>query len=194
MSVSDPAAPTATVEVVVGRIGKAHGLRGDVVVDVRTDEPARRFATGTRFRTRIGDLVMTSMHWHGSRLLVHFAEVDDRQQAEVIRGLELTAHVPADERPDDPEEYYDHQLIGLEAADTQGRPAGHVVEVVHLPAQELLVIRRVDGGDALVPFVRELVPDVDLPGGRLLLSPAAHSLTEPDAGQIHAAVDEQEMP
>jgi 16S rRNA processing protein RimM len=191
MSAPDPTAPAATVEVVVGRIGKAHGLRGDVVVDVRTDEPVRRFATGTRFDTRRGDLVVTSTHWHGSRLLVHFAGVGDRDEAETLRGLELTADVPVDERPDDPEEFYDHQLVGLEAFDPEGQPAGRVVEVVHLPAQDLLVVRRLDGGDAMVPFVRELVPDVDLGAGRLLLSPTTRWLTEAGAGtQKHTAVDE----
>jgi 16S rRNA processing protein RimM len=181
----DPAAGAGarTVDVLVGRVGKAHGLRGDVVVDVRTDEPGRRFAVGTRFATPLGDLTVASTHWHGSRLLVRFDEIRDRDAAAALRGAELRTYVPANERPDDPEEFYDHQLVGLSVVDASGRRVGEVTEVLHLPAQDLLAVSRLDGSDTLLPFVRELVPGVDLGGGRLELSHQAdwlaESVTEP---------------
>jgi 16S rRNA processing protein RimM len=171
------AAGARTVDVLVGRVGKAHGLRGDVVVDVRTDEPARRFAAGTRFATPLGELTVASTHWHGSRLLVRFDEIDDRDAASELRGAELRTDVPADERPEDPEEFYDHQLVGLCVVDAAGRQVGEVTDVLHLPAQDVLAVARVDGSDTLLPFVHELVPDVDLVRGRIELSHQADWLS-----------------
>ena len=115
----------ATVEVVVGRIGKAHGVRGEVSVEPRTDEPDRRFADGAVLGTRTprGDaptgpdrpavLTVSSSRWHQSRLLVTFAEADDRTAAEALRGLSLVTDVDESDTPADPDEFYDHQLVGL---------------------------------------------------------------------------------
>jgi 16S rRNA processing protein RimM len=170
---SDGSAADQTVEVVVGRVAKAHGLRGDVLVDVRTDEPERRFAPGAVLlvagRSRLGQLTLLSARWHGPRLLVRFAAVPDRDAADSLRGAELSVRVAGDERPDDPEEYYDHQLVGLEVTSPAG-DVGTVTEVLHLPTQELLSICTAQGEELLVPFVRDLVEDVDLPRHQLLLS------------------------
>lgn len=161
----------ATVEVVVGRIGRPHGVAGAVFVDVRTDEPERRFAAGTVFETARGRLEVDSTRWHGRRLVARFAGVADRDEAAALRGVELTLQVAADERPEDAEEFYDHQLVGLAVALESGEGIGTVVEVLHLPAQDLLVVA--DPADRaaerLVPFVRELVPTVDLAGHRLVV-------------------------
>jgi 16S rRNA processing protein RimM len=161
--------PGSTVEVTVGRIARAHGLRGDVVVDLRTDDPARRFSPGTTFVTPRGNLVVESTHWHGSRLLVRFAQTPDRGAAEALRGLDLRLDVSQDERPDDPEEFYDHQLRGLTAYTTAGRLVGTVTDVLHLPAQDTLVIDA-DGREVLVPFVVEIVPTVDLAAGTVAIT------------------------
>lgn len=160
-----------SVEVVVGRVGRAHGVAGAVLVDVRTDEPERRYSPGTVFATARGRLEVESARWHGRRLAVRFAGVSDRDGAERLRGLELTLQVPADERPDDPEEFYDHQLVGLDVALESGERIGSVVEVLHLPAQDMLVVADDDGGatERLVPFVHALVPIVDLDGGRVVV-------------------------
>jgi 16S rRNA processing protein RimM len=149
------------VQVVVGRIARAHGVRGLVHVDVRTDEPDRRFANETTFTTERGPLTLVSARWHGPRLLVQFAGVEDRAAADALRGLLLEVDVDAGERPDDPEEFYDHQLIGLAARDDEGTELGTVHEVLHLSGQDVLVIDN-DGSEVLVPFVRDLVPTVDL--------------------------------
>ena len=159
-----------TVEVVVGRLGRAHGIRGDLIVDVRTDEPERRFAAGTSFDTPAGRLTVASARWHGSRLLVSFAEVGDRAGAERLRGVELRIEVSAADLPGDPDEYYDHQLIGLGVQDASGVVVGSVAEVLHLPGQDLLVVRRDSAAEVLVPFVTELVPTVDLASGTIVVA------------------------
>ncbi|MBO0844552.1 MAG: ribosome maturation factor RimM [Nocardioides sp.] len=166
-----------TIEVVVGRIGKPHGIRGEVTVEVRTDEPERRFAPGTTIRaqrpsggtTPWPTLTVGATRWHQSTLLVHFDELPDRTAAESARGLVLHADVPADESPEDPDEFYDHQLVGLTAEDLDGRPLGEVTAVLH-GAQDLLQIRTPDRRDALVPFVAALVPEVDVAGGRIVVA------------------------
>jgi len=166
-----------SIEVVVGRIGKPHGIRGEVTVDVRTDEPQRRYAVGAVLQVEAPrgsafaapTLTVSRTRWHQGVLLVTFAELPDRTAAESARGVVLRAVVPADESPDDPEEFYDHQLIGLAAQDLDGTPLGEVVGLVH-GAQDLLRIRTPDRREALVPFVSALVPEVDLSGGRVVIA------------------------
>ena len=167
-----------TIELVVGRIGKPHGIKGEVTVDVRTDEPERRFASGATLRAqapRGSASALTSMtvaraRWHQSRLLVTFKELPDRNSAEAARGIVLHASVPADEVPEDPDEFYDHQLIGLTAYDVDGTALGEVTGLVHGGAQDLLAVKALDGRDTLVPFVKALVPEVDVAGGRVVVA------------------------
>ena len=168
------------VEVLVGRIGRAHGLRGDVFVEVRTDEPERRFAVNTRFDTSAGGLTVEATRWHSRRLLVRFAEVSDRTAAEVLGGVELPLKVLTDERPGDPEEFYDHQLVGLSACTPEGDPIGQVTEVLHLPAQDLLAVQTASGQVGLIPFVRDMVPVVDLEARRLTVTDAVGLLPADD--------------
>ncbi len=166
-----------SIEVLVGRIGKPHGIRGEVTLDVRTDEPERRFAVGNRLRcqppkgsssTRT-TVTVRSTRWHQGVLLAVFEEFADRNAAETGRGLLLYADIPADARPEDPDEFYDHQLVGLLAVDLDGRELGTVKSVVH-GAQDLLTIRTPDGRDGLVPFVKALVPEVDLDAGKVIVA------------------------
>lgn len=159
------------VEVTVGSIGKAHGLRGDVAIDVRTDEPERRFADGALLRvegTR-RTLTVASSRWHSGRLLVRFTEAADRTAVEQLRGLVLVVDVEADELPEDEDEYYDRQLIGLRVLRADGTEVGTIGEVVHLPSQDLLLIRTPEG-ERLVPFAAALVPEVDLAAGTCTLA------------------------
>lgn len=163
---------------VVGRIGKPHGLKGEVTVDVRTDEPDRRFATGATLRAEPPKgshsshraLTVASSRWHQSTLLVNFEELGDRNAAEAARGIVLHANLGVDESPEDPDEYYDHQLIGLAAYDVGGDHLGEVTALVHGAAQDLLTIRTADGRDTLVPFVTALVPEVDLAARRVVIA------------------------
>lgn len=166
------------IEVAVGRIGKPHGIRGEVTIQVLTDEPERRFAAGTTLRAeasagagrRPTSLTVARSRWHQGTLLVAFEDMADRNAAEVVRGTTLFATIPAGETPEDPEEFYDHQLIALAAVDTDGAPLGAVAGVVHGSAQDLLVVRTPDGRDTLVPFVAALVPEVDLSAGRVVIA------------------------
>jgi len=162
------------VLVTVGRIGRAHGIRGEVSVDVRTDSPELRFADGARLTTEpvgAGPLVVGHTRWHSGRLLVRFDGVSDRAVAEGLRGVRLLAEVGAGERLDDPEEFFDHQLVGLRAVTTAGDDVGDITDVLHLPGQDLLVVRRPDNRETLVPFVTEIVPEVDLAAGQVVLDP-----------------------
>jgi 16S rRNA processing protein RimM len=167
-----------TIEVLVGRIGKPHGIRGDVTVDVRTDEPERRFAVGSVLRAEpprgsasgLRTLTVESARWHTSTLLVTFEEIADRDAAEGARGILLHASIAADETPEDPDEFYDHQLVGLAAYDVSGAALGEVTGLVHGGAQDLLAVRTPDGRDTLVPFVKALVPEVDVAGGRVVIA------------------------
>ena len=168
---------SSTVEVVVGRIGKPHGVHGEVTVEVRTDEPERRYAAGARLLAQpppgsasgLTTLEVLAARWHGPALLVRFAELADRTAAEAARNTLLLVEVPADESPEDPEEYYDHQLVGLAVVDVDGRAIGEVTGVVH-GAQDLLEVRASDGRPTLVPFVAALVPEVDVPAGRVVVA------------------------
>jgi len=167
-----------TIEVVVGRIGRPHGIRGEVTIDVRTDEPERRFAVGTTLPVRppegsastLTSMTVTGTRWHQNVLLASFAEIPDRTAAEAARGIVLSARLAADEVPEDPEEFYDHQLVGLTAYDVDGSVLGELTSVVHGSAQDLLTIRTPQGRNALVPFVSALVPEVDVAGGRIVIA------------------------
>jgi 16S rRNA processing protein RimM len=110
-------------------------------------------------------------------MLVTFAEVDDRNHAEAVRGLLLVATIDDTETPEDPEEFYDHQLVGLRVVSTDGAEVGELAEVVHGSAQDLLSVRTPEGREVLVPFVSQLVPTVDVPGGRIVVADRPGLLT-----------------
>lgn len=161
------------MQLVVGRIAKAHGIGGEVSVEVRTDAPEHRFATGTSLQTdppERGPLVIEATRWHSGRLLVRFAGVSDRTAAESLRSTLLVADSSTSEPPGD-DEFWDHDLIGLSALTTAGDPIGEVSDVLHPAGSDLLVISRPDGGETLVPFVAALVPSVDIAAGRVVVDP-----------------------
>ena len=170
-----------TVEVIVGIVGRAHGIKGEVGIEVRTDEPERRFMPGAILRPEGGGPVLTveSARDHSGRLLVRFRECADRTAVERIRGTVLVVDVVDDERPADAEEYYDRQLVALRVLDAGGAEVGRVTHVVHLPEQDLLEIRT-PAEVRLVPFVRALVPEVDLAAGTLRLADVPGLLSDLD--------------
>jgi 16S rRNA processing protein RimM len=144
-----------------------------VTVEVRTDDPDLRFVPGAVLRTdpaERGPLTLAGRRWHREVLLLAFDGVDSREEAEELRGTELLYDV-ADLPPlEDPDSYYDHQLVGLAARLTDGAPLGEVAAVRH-EGTELLVVRRPDGDEVLVPFVAAIVPTVDLAGGFVVVDP-----------------------
>jgi 16S rRNA processing protein RimM len=165
---------------VVGRILRPHGVLGEVVVDVRTDEPAERFTPGSVLVTDPGrrvapdvpaSLTVETVRPHQDRLLIVFDGVYDRNIADGLRGVQLCVDSDTVPSSDDPDEFSDFELVGLAAVTSDGESLGEVVRVDHAPASDLLVLRRPDGGSALVPFVKAIVPEVDVAGGRVVLTP-----------------------
>ncbi|MGH3465081.1 MAG: ribosome maturation factor RimM [Kribbellaceae bacterium] len=171
------------MQVIVGKIGRAHGIKGEVGIEIRTDEPERRFAVGAALVTETTparSLTVGTARWHGDRLLVRFTGVEDRTAAEALRNTLLLADVPEDERPEDPDEFYDRDLVGLAVRTADGVEAGTVTAVVHMPSQDLLEVVRPDGRTVLVPLVAELVPTVDLSSGHLVVADRP-GLLDPEA-------------
>jgi 16S rRNA processing protein RimM len=166
---------------VVGRILRPHGIRGELVVDVRTDEPETRFSAGAAFdvgpaEDRLGSpvgpkLTIDTIRWHQGRPLIFFAEVPDRNVAEELRGLLLWVDAATIAPPADPDEFHDHQLVGLSVITVAGEPVGSVARIDHGPGSDMLVVRKEDGTNSLVPFVRAIVPTVDVSGGRVVIDP-----------------------
>jgi 16S rRNA processing protein RimM len=164
------------MELVVGRVARAHGVTGEVVVDIRTDDPDTRFAPGTTLRAKPSrggperDYVVDSAREHSGRLLVRLDGVADRNAAEALKGtvfLVDTADLPP---IDDPDEFYDHQLEGLQVVTTTGTTVGSVAEVLHTAAGELLSVRGEDG-EVLVPFVSAIVTSVSLADQTIEIDP-----------------------
>jgi 16S rRNA processing protein RimM len=171
------------MRVIVGRVGRPHGIRGEVVIGVRTDEPDLRFAVGATLDARSsadGDdddargerLTVASARWHSGQLLVAFAGITDRTAAGKLTGRWLSVDSGQLPAIGDPDEFRDHELIGLSVRTSAGDQVGVVTDVRHY-GQDLLVVRRADGRDeeCLVPFVRAIVPEVDVPGGVLVIDP-----------------------
>jgi 16S rRNA processing protein RimM len=163
---------------VVGRVVKPHGIRGELVVDVHTDSPDERFVVGAVLRTRArdgasGSVTVTAARPHTGRLLVSFEGVVGRDAADALRGLLLLVDAADITSTDDPDEFYDHELEGLEVVDTAGQRIGVVSEVLHSPASDLLAVRREGAAELLVPFVAEIVPTVDVAAGRVVIDPPA---------------------
>lgn len=171
------------MRVVVGRIGRPHGVRGQVTVEPRTDEPDLRFAPGATFVIdgRARPLVVEHVHWHSGRLLLSFEGVHDRTAAEGLRNVLLEIDRAPDETPDDPDEYYDDQLEGCRVELVDGSAVGTVTEVVHLPSQDLLSVERGDGSEVLIPFIHQFVPEVDIRARRIVIDPPQGLLEDLDA-------------
>jgi 16S rRNA processing protein RimM len=171
------------VQVTVGRIGRPHGIRGDVVVGVRTDEPELRFARGSRLDTDpvgVGPLMVAASKWHSGELLVRFEGVSDRDAAAELRGTWLTVDSATLAPPADPDEFRDADLVGLAVRTVDGAHVGTVDDVLH-SGQDVLLIKSADGRELMVPFVKPLVPDVDVAGGVLTIDPPEGLLNLEDA-------------
>lgn len=168
------------VMVTVGRVVRAHGVRGDVVVDVRTDTPDERFAAGSVLGTdpaAAGPLTVNHARPHSDRWLMRFDGVADRTAAEQLRGVDLVVEIDDDDLTGAPDEYFDHQLVGLSVVRTDGSAVGTTIDVIHSPAHDLIQLRQDGGGEALVPFVSEIVTKIDLETGTMVIDPPDGLLT-----------------
>jgi 16S rRNA processing protein RimM len=164
------------VRLVVGRIGRAHGIKGQVTVEVRTDDPDTRFAPGAVLVTEPaerGPLTVTDSRFHNSVLLLSLRGVSDRNGAEALRNTMLVVEADENESPEDPDEFYDHQLVGLPVATADGEALGEISDLLHLPAQDVLAVTRPDGSEVLIPFLKQFVPVVDVAARRVVVDPPA---------------------
>jgi len=181
------------MHLIVGRVLRPHGIRGELIVDMRTDDPSDRFFPGAKYLVGTArgpglppepadpaapadrlvipaELEIESVRPHQGRLIVAFTGIADRNFAEEMRGLMLWFDVSDVEPPDDPDEFHDRQLVGLKAVTPDGEDLGEVTRVDHGPGADMLVLRRPDRSTAYVPFVAAIVPEVDLAGGRIIIT------------------------
>ncbi|MGW2203590.1 ribosome maturation factor RimM [Streptomyces sp. NPDC001774] len=162
------------MQLVVARVGRAHGIKGEVTVEVRTDEPELRLSPGAVLLTdpaSAGPLTIETGRVHSGRLLVRFEGVRDRNGAEALRNTLLIADVDPDERPEEDDEYYDHQLMDLDVVLADGTEIGRITEISHLPSQDLFIVERPDGTELMIPFVEEIVTEIDLERQRAVIDP-----------------------
>jgi 16S rRNA processing protein RimM len=159
------------MKVVVARLGRPHGLSGQVALDVRTDNPSGRLLPGAEFatdRAGLGRLTLESVRQDAKGWLARFAQIPDRTAAEAARG---TAILIEAEPGTEADAWYPHELAGLPVILPDGSQAGTVAGIERRPAQDLLRVAEPGGGEALVPLVRAIVTEVDLTVGRVLLDP-----------------------
>jgi 16S rRNA processing protein RimM len=167
------------VQVTVGRIGKPHGIRGEVTVEPFTDEPDIRFAPGAQLsRFDAAPLVVEVSHWHSGKLLVKFIDCNDRNSAENLRGTILSTERAEEQTPVDPSEFYDSNLIGCSVSTPDGMIVGEVSDVLHLPSQDLLTVMNVFGQEILIPFVEEIVPSIDVINKKIIITPPEGLISE----------------
>jgi 16S rRNA processing protein RimM len=159
------------MRLLVGRIGRAHGILGEATIEVRTDEPDRRFAIGATVQTDSeGDLKVISGRVHNGILLLGFEGITDRNSIEKLRNTLLYADVDINESNEDEDEYHVMQLIGCVAVLESGEVFGEITDVVNLPGQDLLAIKTAQG-EQLIPFVHQLVPTVDIANKKVVVIP-----------------------
>jgi len=179
----------------VGRLTKAHGLKGAIKLELYTDDPERRFVPGAVFSLQVPatskwhgkSLELRELRWYNGHPVGFFAGVDDRNEAETLIKAILWVDATDDETPEE-DAWYDHQLVGLTVV-RDGSPVGKVARVDHLPAQDLLAIET-DAGEVLVPFVAAIVPAVDIEAGTVTVTPPAGLFEELPDDEADAAPEE----
>ncbi|MGW3627707.1 ribosome maturation factor RimM [Streptomyces sp. NPDC000880] len=172
------------MQLVVARIGRAHGIKGEVTVEVRTDEPELRLAPGAVLATdpaTTGPLTIATGRVHSGRLLLRFEGVRDRSAAEALRNTLLIAEVDPEALPEDPEEFYDHQLMDLDVVLADGTEIGRITDISHLPSQDLFIVERPDGSEVMIPFVEEIVTEIDLEKQRAVIDPPPGLINDSEA-------------
>ena len=161
------------MRLLVGRIGRAHGVLGEATIEVRTDEPDRRFSIGAVVQTDDhGELTIKSGRVHNGILLMGFNGITDSNGIEKLRNTLLYAEVDINESNGDEDEYHVMQLIGCQALLENGEKFGEITDVINLPGQDLLAIETAQG-EQLIPFVHQLVPTVDVINKKVIVIPPA---------------------
>lgn len=160
----------------VGRLVKAHGLKGALKLELYTDDPDGRFVPGAAFILQVPDssewfgktVTVREFRWMNSHPVVFFDGVEDRTGADSLVRAILWIDQD-DAAPAEDDAWFDHQLVGLDVV-REGQSVGRVVRVDHLPAQDLLIVKAGER-EVLVPFVSAIVPEVDVHGGRVVVTP-----------------------
>ena len=181
------------MQLVVARVGRAHGIKGEVTVEVRTDEPELRLAPGAVLATdpaSAGPLTIATGRVHSGRLLLRFEGVTERNGAEALRNTLLIADVDPEELPEEEDEYYDHQLMDLDVVTADGTEVGRITEISHLPSQDLFIVERPDGTEVMIPFVSEIVTEIDLEEQRAIINPPPGLID--DRAEIASSRDEDD--
>ena len=171
------------MDVVVGRLGRPHGVHGEISVEVRTDDPENRFAIGAKITVKENNkkLTVASTRWHLSRLLIKFEEIQDRTQVDAVRGKLLVVEVDPNEATLGNNQFYEFQLIDLDVFNTNNEKLGVVKEVLPGSAQALIVVKTLDNKEVMVPFVNQLVPEVDIKNKRVVMNPPSGLFDEENA-------------
>ena len=174
-------AQPAKTQLRVGRLVKAHGLKGAFKLELYTDDPGGRFTPGSTFTLQVPEsspwhgreLTVREFRWMNSHPVAFFEGVDDRNAAEELVKAILWIDQDSEAAPAEDDAWYDHQLVGLDVV-RDGAVIGRVARVDHFPAQDLLIVRMVgEDREVLVPFVGAIVPEVDIAGGRIVVTPPA---------------------
>lgn len=185
----------AKTQLRVGRLVKAHGLKGALKLELYTDDPEGRFSPGASFTLQVPEsspwhgrsLTVREFRWMNSHPVAFFEGVDDRSAAEELVRAILWIDQDPEDAPTEDDAWYDHQLVGLDVI-RDGEIVGRVVRVDHFPAQDLLIVRAPGDREVLVPFVKAIVPEVDVAGGRVIVTPPA-GLFEELPGEDDPAAD-----
>ncbi|PZF38299.1 ribosome maturation factor RimM [Curtobacterium sp. MCLR17_051] len=179
--------PRETTQLRVGRITKAHGLKGGIKLELYTDDPDRRFTLGATFTLQVPDdspwsgktLELDELRWYNGHPVAFFAGIDDRTAAESLARIILWVEQDADAETGEDDAWYDHQLVGLKVL-RDGVEVGTVARVDHMPAQDLLAIDTPSRGEVLVPFVSAIVPAVDIAAGTVTVTPPQGLFEDPE--------------
>ena len=171
----------------MGRITKAHGLKGGIKLELYTDDPDRRFTRGAVFTLQVPaespwsgrTITLDELRWYNGHPVAFFEGVADRTAAETLARAILWVEQDADADTGEDDAWYDHQLVGLRVL-RDGVEVGTVARVDHLPAQDLLAVDTPDRGEVLVPFVSAIVPTVDIAAGTVVVTPPTGLFEEPE--------------
>jgi len=164
---------------VVARIGRAHGVNGEATIEVRTDLPDERFIVGSVLVTEpssFGPLTITSVRNHNGTLLLGFKEVKDRTAVEKLRDVLLLADVDISEGGDE-DNFHIQELLGCRVVTDTGVEVGIMTDLVQLPGQDLLAVDH-NGREILIPFVLEIVPEIDVENKIITITPPEGLLDE----------------
>jgi 16S rRNA processing protein RimM len=171
------AASNRKTELRVGRLTKAHGLKGALKVELYTDDPASRFVPGAVFTLQVPEdsswagktVELAELRWYNQQPVAFFTGIEDRTAAETLVKAILWVSLDPDALPEEEDAWYDHQLVGLRVVH-KGQDVGRVARVDHFPAQDLLIVSTASG-EVMVPFVSAIVPSVDVVAGVVTITP-----------------------